>query len=439
MHRPMPLPRSDEPRGRSWPSLAAVAVLTAAALGACSDRVDDRGEGGLTVPTTEAPAATAPTGGGTAAPDLSTTIRLHDLDLGLESTIAASLVPDSDSVLVAERAGRIHEVVLGGETGDPTATVTDGPLLDIEDRVRDTSGERGLLGVAVAPDGGSVVVSYTAGVDGSSHLERYELTGEPGDLTIDETSRRTLLTLEQPYPNHNGGHVVFGPDGMLYAGFGDGGSRGDPEGRAQDPTTLLGKILRIDPGAADLVPADNPFVDRPDGARPEIWLTGVRNPWQFSFDAETGDVWVADVGQDTWEEIDLLRASDGGGRGANLGWDLFEGDEPFDSPDPAPRPWSAGPFVEPIHTYGRDEGCSVTGGAVYRGSAVPGLVGAYLFADYCGSGVRALVPPAGDGDATSVADLRGGGLAEIVGFAAAPRGELLVISLRLGVFALRAG
>src|SRR5690606_28835288 len=146
-----------------------------------------------------------------------------------------------------------------------------------------------------------------------------------GPTRVDEATRRTLVDVAQPFANHNGGHVVVGPDGMVYLGLGDGGGSGDPEGHSQDRSSLLGKLLRFDPAQADGVARDNPFVDDPD-ARAEIWLAGVRNPWRFGFDRATGDLWIADVGQNELEEVTVLRAADGTGRGANLGWDLFEGD-----------------------------------------------------------------------------------------------------------------
>jgi len=329
-------------------------------------------------------------------------------------------------MVVAERSGRLHEVVVDGGSAERAGT-----LLDLRDRVGSTSSERGLLGVAVSPDARALVASYTAAEDGGNRIVRYELTGEPGALSVDPGSARSLLEVDQPYGNHNGGHVVFGPDGLLYVGIGDGGSGGDPEGNAQDPTTLLGKVLRIDAdGEGDgIVPEDNPFADGQGGARPEIWMTGARNPWRFSFDAATGDLWLADVGQNRWEEVNHLPASEGSGRGANLGWDLFEGAEEFEDPDPADPPWSEGPFVEPVMTYGREGGCSVTGGLVYRGEALPTLRGAYLFADLCGEGVRAIDPA----DPTRVTSLAGAALDAIVGFAPTASGEVLVLSITDGV------
>ena len=431
-----PTPSCSDQRRRVrllLPLLVGVAVLAA-----CSDGSDpEEGSAPSTRPsTTESttsgePAGSSTTAEATSTADLSAPVELVDLELELDAPIAASTVPGSTSMLVAARAGQLHELVLE----DGGARLVEGPVLDVSDLVGSSRGERGLLGVAVAPDASFVVVSYTAADDGASQLDRYLLDGEPGELSIDPSTRTPLLRVAQPYPNHNGGHVTFGPDGLLYAGIGDGGSGGDPEGNGQDRRTLLGKILRLDPRlGAELVPSDNPFADSRDGARPEIWLTGVRNPWRFSFDAATGDLWVADVGQNAWEEIDHLPAAEGAGRGANLGWDLFEGAEEFDDADPAPNGWSDGPFVEPVHTYGRDEGCSITGGVLHDGRTVPSLAGAYLFADYCGDTLRALLPAGGE---PQVADLRGPSVDQVVAFAEGPGGEVLVLSLSAGVSLLR--
>jgi glucose/arabinose dehydrogenase len=226
---------------------------------------------------------------------------------------------------------------------------------------------------------------------------------------------------------------------MLYVAMGDGGSAGDPEGRAQDPTTLLGKLVRLDPrGAADAdgdgVPDDNPFLEDPT-ARPEIWATGLRNPWRIAFDPPTGALWVADVGQNRLEEVNVV-APEGGapaGAAANFGWDLFEGDERFADPDPT-EGWSDGPFVEPVLTYGRDGGaCSVTGGVVVRDPDLPALDGWYLFGDFCRPGVRALPEGASGGD--SVVELDDA-LAGVVSFGTGPAGEAYVLALDGGVHRL---
>ena len=430
----MPSPRIHRPRpARITGAIAGLLALSL--LAACGG--DDGADSSSSSPS--APPPPAPDGGGSSpeggppegAADLDAPVQLRDLELGLEAPIAASTVPGTASVLVAEREGRLHEVVFDEDGADRV----DGPLLDLTEQVGSTRSERGLLGVAVAPDATHVVVSYTDAEDGSNRIVRYALDGEPGAHSIVPASAVELLSVDQPYDNHNGGHITFGPDDLLYVGIGDGGSGGDPEGNGQDRSTLLGKLLRLDarPGEP-LVPADNPFVEAGDGSRPEIWCTGLRNPWRFSFDPATGDLWVADVGQSTWEEIDHLSAAQGAGRGANFGWDLFEGPERFEDADPAGNGWSDGPFVEPVHSYGREEGCSITGGLVHDGSAVPSLTDAYLYADYCAPGLRALVLA---GDEVRTADLRGAEADQVVGFAEGPEGRVLVLSLVEGVLELR--
>ena len=218
------------------------------------------------------------------------------------------------------------------------------------------------------------------------------------DGTVDAASRRQVLTQSQPQSNHNGGELTFGPDGLLYLGLGDGGGAGDsggghaPGGNGQSLGTLLGKILRIDPTPSGnrgyTVPPDNPFVGRA-GARPEIWSYGLRNPWRFSFDQATGDIWIGDVGQNAWEEVDMQAQSAGGGKGVNFGWNVFEGTHAY-------RDGDAPGAVPPVFEYSHDGGnCSVTGGYVYRGEKIPAMQGVYLFADYCAGDLRALVASGG--------------------------------------------
>ncbi len=351
-------------------------------------------------------------------------VQLVDLELGADGPIDLAFRPGSTSLLVAERGGAVREAVADGGS----FRLADDPVIDLTDEVGSTDGERGLLGIAVAPDGGHLYVSYTESERGDSRIDEYELTGDDGSLRADPDSRRQLVAIEQPYSNHNGGALRFGTDGMLYAGFGDGGAGGDPEGNGQARDTLLGKVLRIDPAASDGVPADNPFAggSAVDGVEPLIWATGVRNPWRIDVDPATGDLWVADVGQNEFEEISRLAAADGGGRGANLGWDLFEGTERFEDPDPADGDASAGPFVEPVLTYSHDEGCSISGGVVVRDPRLPALDGAYLFGDFCQPWIRA-VRVAADGT-VSTADL-GLEASSVVSFARGPDDEVYVVGL----------
>jgi glucose/arabinose dehydrogenase len=329
----------------------------------------------------------------------------------LESLSALAPHPETGALFVAQRGGLV--TVVDPETGEAGE-----PALDMSERTV-AEGERGLLGIAIAPDATFVYLYYTD-TDGDSVLDEYPLDG----ATIDGSGRREVLTLDQPFPNHNGGQLAFGPDGFLYLGLGDGGSAGDPLGAGQDTGTLLGKILRLDPTGADpyAVPDDNPFVD--GGGEPEVWLYGVRNPWRFSFDRGTGDLWVADVGQNLYEEIDRLPADDEGtaGRGANLGWNLMEGFEPFEGgTEPADH-------TPPVFAYGRDDGCSVTGGYVYRGEAIPFLEGVYVFGDYCTSDLWGLRID-GSGTVTERLDLGVDlGQNELVSFGEGLDGELYALA-----------
>jgi glucose/arabinose dehydrogenase len=296
------------------------------------------------------------------------------------SATAMAVRPGDATLYVAEQDGHVRAVRDG--LVDPRST------LDISDRVTLERREQGLVGLAFSPDGSKLYVHYTDGTnEGANQLDEYAMDGR----TAVRSSRRPVLTIGTLQPNHNGGQLAFGPDGLLYIGVGDGGAAGDrgpghaPEGNGQSLDTLLGKILRIDPAPAGdqpyTVPADNPFAAR-DGGRPEIWAYGLRNPWRFSFDRETGDLWLADVGQSAWEEVDYAPA--GTGSGANYGWARFEGTHPFDGVAPPNA-------IPPVFEFPNpDEGCAVTGGFVYRGTEIPDLAGDYVFADYCTGELRAL-------------------------------------------------
>lgn len=249
------------------------------------------------------------------------------------------------------------------------------PFLNIDDRVNDDSNEMGLLGLAFHPDyeqNGFFYVNYT-GRGGNTFISRFQAGGNVADAG----SESILLKVNQPYPNHNGGAVVFGPDGYLYLGLGDGGAGGDPHKNGQNTTSLLGKILRIDvnSGGPYSIPSDNPFGN-------EVWAYGLRNPWRLSFDRSTGDLWIGDVGQGDWEEIDYLPAGSPGG--ANFGWSIMEGNHGYDGQT---QPGLLLPAAEYSHSSG---GCSVTGGYVYRG-AMPEWNGIYLYGDYCSGYVWGLI------------------------------------------------
>ncbi|MEU8553218.1 PQQ-dependent sugar dehydrogenase [Streptomyces anthocyanicus] len=310
-----------------------------------------------------------------------------------------------DTVWIAERAGTVR--VLGDDgLGEP--------VLDISDETT-TDGERGLLGLAFDERFAHLYLSYTD-LEGTSTVDEFAVQ----DGTVREDTRRTVLTQEQPESNHNGSAITFGPDGYLYIALGDGGGGGDPQGNGQKLDTLLGKLLRIDPQGGDpyAIPEDNPFADDPD-ARGEIWSYGLRNPWRFSFDAGSGDLLIGDVGQSDWEEIDRAPASSPGGE--NYGWSQMEGTHPFrGGTEPANH-------VPPIHEYDRTGlGCSVTGGYVYRGEAVPGLAGQYVYSDYCDGTLRSLEIE--DGRVTGEHDLGVNG-GEVVSFAQDGDGELYVLAI----------
>ncbi|MBK7451948.1 MAG: PQQ-dependent sugar dehydrogenase [Anaerolineales bacterium] len=248
------------------------------------------------------------------------------------------------------------------------------PFLNIEDRVDDGSNEMGLLGLAFHPDyeqNGYFYVNYT-GDGGNTRISRFQAVGD----SADPNSEQVLMVVDQPFPNHNGGAVVFGPDGYLYLGLGDGGAAGDPFKNGQNTGVLLGKILRIDVnnGVPYAVPADSPFGN-------EVWAYGLRNPWRMSFDRDTGDLWIGDVGQNKYEEIDYLPAGSAGG--ANFGWSIMEASYGYDGTS------QPGMFL-PAAEYSHDFGCSVTGGYVYRGS-MPEWNGVYLYGDYCTGTVWGLI------------------------------------------------
>jgi glucose/arabinose dehydrogenase len=280
---------------------------------------------------------------------------------------------NTGKLYVVEQGGRIRLIDNG--------TLLAAPFLDISARVV-SGGEQGLLGLAFPPGhaaSGRFYVNYTRISDGATVIARYQRTTDPD--VADPNSEAVLLTVPQPFANHNGGQLAFGPDGFLYIGMGDGGSGGDPQNNAQNPASLLGKMLRIDvesapdPGLAYAIPATNPFAQT-TGFRGEIWALGLRNPWRFSFDRLTGDLYIGDVGQGSFEEVDFQAAGSAGGE--NYGWRIMEGAHCFD-----PATCSQVGLVLPVAEYDHGQGCSITGGFVYRGQAFPALQGFYLYADFC--------------------------------------------------------
>ena len=407
--------------------LAAIAIVLALLAGACGDDGDDTGAGG----------DGAGSGTTAAGPDGTTDAPEEPADIGSASArlvkvadvsvpVAMAVRSGDDSIYVAEKSGRVRRVPRG-QTSNPGATEGTA-VLDLSGDVSSGS-EQGLLGLTFSPDGGRLYVNYTDRA-GDTRVVEYRFA----DGRADTGSRRELLFVDQPFANHNGGQVSFGPDGKLYIGLGDGGSGNDPQNRAQNLGDLLGKLLRIDPApSGDLpytIPSDNPFVGR-SGARGEIWMYGLRNPWRFSWDRRTGDLWIGDVGQNAIEEVDFLAGA--APAGTNFGWPLLEGSRrnKGSNPDGA---------VLPLFEYGHDEGCSVTGGHVYRGSKVAALRGIYVYGDACSGRVWGLVQSGGQQTGQGEiqldgADQAGGqsGLA-VASFGEDAAGELYLLNLGGGLF-----
>ncbi|WP_374713584.1 PQQ-dependent sugar dehydrogenase [Symbiobacterium terraclitae] len=340
-------------------------------------------------------------------------IALEPVVDGLENPLYVTHAGDgSGRLYVLEQPGRVR-VVEGGR-------LLEAPFLDLTDRVLSRGNEQGLLGLAFAPDfagSGTFYVHYTGRPDGRTVLARYRLKG--GDpYRGDPDSEEVLLTVEQPYANHNGGALLFGPDSCLYLALGDGGSAGDPENRAQNLESLLGKILRLDvsqPGPYR-VPPDNPFVGRE--GRDEIWAYGLRNPWRISFDRATGDLYIADVGQNAIEEVNFQPADSRGGE--NYGWRVWEGSRRYAQGE---APGAVFPVAEYTHAEG---GCSITGGYVYRGKAIPGLVGTYLYGDYCTGYIWGLTRANGEWRTARLLDSN----ANITSFGEDEEGEVYVVDRR---------
>ncbi len=282
----------------------------------------------------------------------------------------------SGRLFIVEKPGRI--LILKGGKLLPT------PFLDISGKVGSRYTEEGLLGLAFHPNyaqSGLFYIDYTD-EKGNTVIARFHVSADNPDLA-DTSSESDILRVDQPYNNHKGGQLAFGPDGYLYIGLGDGGSEGDPQLNGQNLRTLLGKLLRIDVnhGANYAIPADNPFVK--GGGLPEIWAYGLRNPWRFSFDRLTGDLYIADVGQDAWEEIDFVPAGNLGG--LNFGWSFYEGMHPYKGQPPANAS-----ITMPVTEYSHADGCAVTGGYVYRGAALPEWQGVYFYGDYCSGNIWGL-------------------------------------------------
>ncbi|HFE32643.1 MAG TPA: glucose dehydrogenase [Gammaproteobacteria bacterium] len=292
----------------------------------------------------------------------------------------AFIAGPANSGYVVEQAGRILRLLDGQRAAE---------FADIRRRVDNGPNEAGLLGMAFDPafaTNGRVYLSYTRSEANTFQSVISRFLSRDGGLTLDTDSEQILLTLDQPYSNHNGGQIAFGPDGYLYIGFGDGGSGGDPDGNGQDTDTLLGAMLRIDVSGSSgyTIPADNPFAQ--GGGRAEIYAWGLRNPWRWSFDRQSGDLWLADVGQNRWEEVNRIQL------GGNYGWNIREGAHCSGT-----SVCDSSGLIDPVAEYPNGSDCSVTGGYVYRGTAIADLNGVYLYGDYCSGKIWGLFPEGNGG------------------------------------------
>lgn len=337
-----------------------------------------------------------------------------ELVANLDTPVQLTAPAGDDRLFIATKGGTIRIV----EDGVLLPT----PFLDISAVVHQDS-EQGLLGLAFDPayaTNGRFFVSYTSS-SGENVVASYTVSSADPDRA-NPAAEDIRIRVPQPRSNHNGGHVVFGPDGYLYVGRGDGGGGGDPDGNGQATSTLLGKILRIDVSGASgyTIPASNPFAGS-GTARPEIWSYGLRNPWRFSFDRANGDLYIADVGQDEWEEVNVATAASGGGRELNFGWNVMEGLHCYEPSSNCDRTGLTLPVLE----YGHAEGCSISGGYVYRGSAIPDLRGTYLYGDLCGGWVRSFRHAGGE--ATERGDT-GIDVGQVLAFGEDASGELYVLS-----------
>jgi glucose/arabinose dehydrogenase len=344
-------------------------------------------------------------------------VRLESVASGLKSPVALAWRNGDARMYVAEQGGRVRIV---GTNGRALAT----PVLSID--VSDGN-EQGLLGLDFSRDGTKLYVDYTD-PQGDSHIVEYTMRGDVADTA----TRRQLIFQQDPFPNHNGGQVTIGPDNMLYITMGDSGSAGDPNNNAQNLSTLFGKIWRINPRPSGsspyTVPADNPFVGRGGGVRTENWMYGLRNPWRFSWDRANGDVWIGDVGQNKYEEIDYVPAAQAAG--GNWGWSPREGFHEFKGPRPT---GARDPLVETSHDDGN---CAIIGGYVYRGTASPSLNGIYVFGDSCRAPLVGVVQRGG-----RVVDQRDLNVKvpDLTTFGEDPQGEVYAVARGGTVYRLTAG
>lgn len=347
----------------------------------------------------------------TGSPPVVDNIELREVADGFSMPVHLTAPEGDDRLFVVEKAGRIR-IVDGGQ-------VLAADFLDISALVSN-GGEQGLLSLAFHPDystNGYFYVYYTD-VNGETMVVRYTVSGDPN--VANAGSAKLILTVDQPYGNHNGGLITFGPDGMLYVGLGDGGSGGDPDNNGQDLGTLLGSLLRIDVDGGDpyAIPPDNPFVGNA-GAMDEIWAYGLRNPWRYSFDREDGLIYIADVGQNTWEEVNVQSALLGG---VNYGWRIMEGNSCYNS-----STCISGGLVTPVVQYANGvDGCAVVGGFPYRGTAINGRAGTYFYSDNCSGWIRSFLLDAGK--VTEELEWDVGNIGSVLSFGEDGFGELYVLT-----------
>ena len=342
-------------------------------------------------------------------PDPNITLKLDQVVTGLSGPVYVTSPPGDSRLFIVEQPGRIRIV----QNGQLLPT----PFLDIVSRVG-SGGERGMLSVAFHPQyaGNGFLYVYFTATNGEIRVERFTASGN----TANPSTAKLILAVPHPRGNHNGGLAMFGPDGMLYLGLGDGGGGGDPDANGQNQNTLLGALLRIDVNSGDpySIPAGNPFVGRND-ARPEIWATGLRNPWRFAFDRSAGNLYVADVGQGELEEVNVVAATRAG---VNYGWNIMEGSSCYNASS-CNRQGLELPVLEYRHL---GNACSVTGGFVYRGSAIPEIAGHYFYGDYCAGFVKSFRFQGGA--ATDERTWELGNIGNITSFGQDASGELYITS-----------
>ncbi len=304
----------------------------------------------------------------------------REVGLGFARPVDLVDVGDGSGLLVVEQEGYLRWLVDGQSL--------ETPFLDLSGRVSTGGSEQGLLGLALHPKYAENRLFYVNYTDRRGDTVLAQFQADAAGRSVDPQTEQILLRVNQPYANHNGGGLAFGPDGYLYVALGDGGSAGDPQGNAKNPERLLGKLLRlaVDGQGGYAIPFDNPFAG--GGGQPEVWALGLRNPWRFSFDRLTGDLYIADVGQNRWEEVNFLPAGSPGG--AHFGWNFREGRNPYQG-----EPDRSIELIDPVWEYSHDLGCSVTGGFVYRGAAFPEWQGVYFVGDYCNGRVWGLLNNAG--------------------------------------------